>query len=350
MTEGERRLRPTRDGLGVRSGPPGLQGQLRLALIILLLVLALGTLGYMVLEGWSLTDSFYMTILTLSTVGYGEVHPLSQIGKLFSVFLIVMGVGTAAYVIRAAAQLMLDERIKTALGRRTMKAIQKMKNHYIICGFGRMGRVICQELQERGYPFVVVESNLATIEDLERLNYLHIRGDATVDEILIEAGIERARGIVSVVTHDTENVFITLTARGLNPRLNIVVRAGSEESVQKLVRAGANKVISPHDLGGFRIAQALIRPTVLDFLERIVDNRSLDLRLEEVEITPGSRLDGVTVANSGLRKEWNLIILAVKDAKGSMHFNPSFETEIKAGDTLVVLGKAPDLGSLDRIA
>ena len=323
---------------------------MRIALTFLILVLLMGTSGYMVLEGWSPIDSFYMTILTLSTVGYGEVHPLSPTGRIFSIVLIVTGVGTAAFVIRRAAQIMLDERIRTVLGRRTMKTIQKMKNHYIICGYGRMGRVICQELQEKGYPLVVVENDPEVLEEMDRLGYPRVGGDATVDEILVEAGIGRAKGIVSVVTHDTENVFITLTARGLNPRLNIVARAGEDKSVQKLVRAGANKVISPHDLGGFRIAQALIRPTVHDFLERIVDDKSLDLRLEEVEIRPGSRLDGVTVADSGLRKELNLIILAIKDAKGGMTFNPSFETGIRAGDTLVVLGRGPDLGSLDRIA
>lgn len=323
---------------------------MRIALTFLILVLLMGTSGYMVLEGWSPIDSFYMTILTLSTVGYGEVHPLSPTGRIFSIVLIVTGVGTAAFVIRRGAQIMLDERIRTVLGRRTMKTIQKMKNHYIICGYGRMGRVICQELQEKGYPLVVVENDPEVLEEMDRLGYPRVGGDATVDEILVEAGIGRAKGIVSVVTHDTENVFITLTARGLNPRLNIVARAGEDKSVQKLVRAGANKVISPHDLGGFRIAQALIRPTVHDFLERIVDDKSLDLRLEEVEIRPGSRLDGVTVADSGLRKELNLIILAIKDAKGGMTFNPSFETGIRAGDTLVVLGRGPDLGSLDRIA
>jgi voltage-gated potassium channel len=345
----DRRSRQERDGFGASYDPAGLRNNLKLALIILIMALTWGTVGYMVLEGWGALDSFYMTILTLSTVGYGEVHPLSPSGRLFSVALIVMGVGTVAYAVRTGAQIMLDERIRTVLGRRTMKTIQKIKNHYIICGYGRMGRVICQELRDRGFPFVVVDNNVEAISELERQGYLFIRGDATLDEVLLEAGIERAKGIVSVVTHDTENVFITLTARGLNPRLNIVVRAGHEESVQKLVRAGANKVISPHDLGGFRIAQALLRPTVLDFLERIIDDRTLDLVLEEVEIVPGSRLDGVMVADSGLRKELNLIILAIKDAKGGMTFNPSHKIEIKAGDTLVVLGRGPDLEGLNRI-
>jgi voltage-gated potassium channel len=181
------------------------------------------------------------------------------------------------------------------------------------------------------------------------LNYNYLKADATNDEELIEAGIERAAGLVSVVTDDTQNVFIVLTARGLNPKLNIVARSAAEESIKKLVRAGANKVISPYFLGGHRIAQAIIRPTVLDFLENIVQNKEMDLRLEERHVSPHSALVGKTLANSGLRKDYNIIILAIKSVTGTMLFNPPFDTEIKAGDTMVILGSTSDLTSLDRI-
>jgi len=230
-----------------------------------------------------------------------------------------------------------------------MKAMEKLKNHYIICGFGRMGRIICEELAERDIPFVVLDNNDQILDELERLGYIFLRANATNDEELIDAGIERAAGLVSVVTDDTQNVFIVLTARGLNPKLNIVARSAAEESIKKLVRAGANKVISPYFLGGHRIAQAIIRPTVLDFLENIVQNKDLDLRLEERHVSTKSALVGTTLATSGLRKDYNIIILAIKSAMGTMEFNPPFDTEIKAGDTLVILGSTSDLDRLDRV-
>lgn len=328
----------------------GYKKHLRLALFLLFSVIGFGVLGFMVLERWNFLDALYMTILTVSTVGYQEVFPLSSQGKIFAVFLIITGVGSAGFAIRTAGHIMLENRLSAVFGRRVMKSIQKLRDHYIICGFGRMGRVICQELQEMGYPYVVVDNGADAIEELERLGYLYIRGDATADDVLVDAGIERAKGVVCVVTNDSENVFITLTARGLNPRLNIVSRAASPESVQKLIRAGANRVVSPYYLGGFRIAQSLLSPTVLDFLETIVHDKDMELRLDEAEIALGSPLDGVNVASSGLRKDLNLIILAIKGATGAMAFNPSFETEIKAGDTLVVLGHRPELKKFKMIA
>jgi voltage-gated potassium channel len=261
----------------------------------------------------------------------------------------VTGVGSAGFAVGTAGRIMLEDRIRTALGRRSMKAISKLKDHYIICGFGRMGRIICGELSEREVPFVVVENNDQVLDELERLDYIFLKGNATSDDELIEAGIERAAGLVSVVTDDAQNVFIVLTARGLNPKLNIVARSAAEESITKLVRAGANKVISPYYLGGLRIAQAIIRPTVLDFLENIVQNKQMDLRFEEKQVSSKSSLVGKTVATSALRKDYNIIILAIKSVPGAMVFNPPSDIEIKAGDTLVILGRTPDLDRLDRI-
>ncbi len=333
-----------------RGGVVEARQQLVYALFFLVLVIIGGTTGYMAIEKWGLLDSVYMTVLTLSTVGFGEVHPLSHPGKILSIFLIITGVGTAAFAVGTAGRIMLDERIRMVLGRRVMKSIQKLQNHYIICGFGRMGSVICEELADRKAPFVVVENDQDVIDQIERLGYLFIKGDATVDSVLLDSGIDKAAGLVSVVTGDTENVFITLTARGLNPKLNIVVRSATGESIQKLIRAGANKVVSPYYLGGFRIAQALLSPTVIDFLETITQDKTRELRLEEVSISPKSSLAGVDLASSGLRKDLNLIILAIKEATGGMQFNPSYEALIKAGDTLVVLGHTPSLEKLDAIA
>lgn len=338
-----------RDLIRGRHRQSSLVSQLRLALVVLALIVGGGTIGYMVVEDWGPLDAFFMTIITLSTVGYGEVQPLTPAGKLLSIIVIISGVAAAGFAVGTAGRITLEDRIRTALGRKSMKAIRKLKGHYIICGFGRMGRIICEDLNERGVPFVVLENNEEVLEELERLEYLFLKGNATNDEELIEAGIEQAAGLVSVVTDDTQNVYIVLTARGLNPVLNIVARAAGEESVTKLVRAGANKVVSPYSVGGHRIAQAIMRPTVLDFLETIVQNREMELRLEEDIVSQESPLVGKTLAASGLRKDYNIIILAIKSATGTMAFNPPFDTEIKAGDTLVILGNTSDLDRFEQV-
>jgi voltage-gated potassium channel len=322
---------------------------LRFALFLPVLVIVGGTVGYMIVEGWGFLDAFYMTVLTISTVGYGEVHPLSVTGKFLSILIILLGVGSVGFAVGTASRLMLENRIKAVLGRRFMKSIQKLRNHYIICGFGRMGRIICEELTDKGIPLVVLENDDEVLEEIDRLGYAYLKADATSDEELVAAGIDRAAGLVSVVTDDAQNVFIVLTARGLNPKLRIVARSATEETIKKLVRAGANKVISPYFLGGHRIAQAIMRPTVLDFLENIIQNKELDLALDEIHIASGSKLVGTTLATSGLRRDYNIIILAIKSVTGSMDFNPPFNTEIKAGDTLVILARGADLEKLNVI-
>lgn len=322
---------------------------LRFALALVVLVVGAGTAGYMVVEGWDLLDSFYMTVLTISTVGYDEVHPLSVTGKFLSIVIILLGVGSVGFAVGTAGRFMIEDRIRAVLGRRSMKSIQKLRNHYIICGFGRMGRIICEELAGEGIPLVVLENDDEVLEEIERFSYPFLKADATRDEDLLASGIDKAAGLVSVVTDDAQNVFIVLTARGLNPKLNIVARSAAEETIKKLVRAGANKVISPYFLGGHRIAQAIMRPTVLNFLENIILNKEMDLVLDEKYIAPRSNLVGTTLATSGLRKDYNIIILAIKSATGSMSFNPPYNTEIKAGDTLVILGGGADLAKLDVV-
>ena len=334
-------------GGGSQNGPSLIR--LRFALLLPVLVVSGGTAGYMIIEGWDFLDAFYMTVLTISTVGYGEVHPLSVTGKFLSIIIILLGVGSVGLALGTAGRLMLENRIRAVLGRRFMKSIQKLRNHYIICGFGRMGRIICEELTEKGIPLVVLENDDEVLEEIERLGYPYMKADATIDEELVASGIARAAGLVSVVTDDAQNVFIVLTARGLNPKLTIVARSAAEESIKKLVRAGANRVISPYFLGGHRIAQAILRPTVLDFLENIIQNKEMDLVLDEKRISPKSELIGTTLATSGLRKDFNIIILAIKSATGSMDFNPPFNTEIKTGDTLVILGRGEDLEKLDAV-
>ena len=349
MTESRFAGKRGRDPLGGGNQNNSAAIHLKLALLLPVLVIGGGTAGYMVVEGWSFLDALYMTVLTISTVGYGEVHPLSITGKFLSILIILFGVGSVGFALGTAGRLMLEDRIRALLGRRSMKSIQKLQGHYIICGFGRMGRIICEELTDKGIPLVVLENDDEVIEEIDRLGYPYIKADATIDEELVASGIDRAAGLVSVVTDDAQNVFIVLTARGLNPKLNIVARSAAEETIKKLVRAGANKVISPYFLGGHRIAQAILRPTVLDFLENIVQNKKLELVLDEKHIAPGSKLIGTNLATSGLRKDYSIIILAIKSATGSMVFNPPFDTEIKAGDTLVILGRGSDLEKLDAV-
>jgi len=241
---------------------------LKISLFVLILLITLGTAGYMGLEGWRWLDAFYMTVITLSTVGFREVHDLSDAGRFFTIFLIFFGVSVIGYTVGTLAQIMFEGQIQRVIGRKKLeKKIEALKDHYIICGYGRIGALICKEFAARPLSFVVVEKNPLIIEKLEQDDYPFLRGDATDDDTLLKAGIKRAKGLISVVTSDTENVYITLTARGLNPELYILARSGEEGSEIKLKRAGANKVVSPYLIGGSRMAQAILRPNVVDFIE-----------------------------------------------------------------------------------
>jgi voltage-gated potassium channel len=237
-----------------------------LAVMAVVVVIVLGTLGYIVIEGWTSFDAFYMTITTVATVGYQEIHPLSPAGRLFTIVLIISGVGTLFYLLGNFARLLLEGELRAIFGRyRTEGKMKAMTNHYIVCGYGRMGKRICKELSAKPLPFVVIDKNPDVIAALQREGLMAVEGNATQDDVLIRAGIERAKGVVSVVNTDTENLYIVLTARGLNKDLYIVARAGDEGSEHKLTRAGANRVSSPYHIGGMQMAQALIRPGHLEF-------------------------------------------------------------------------------------
>lgn len=324
--------------------------QLKIALAALGLFITLGTAGYMVIEGWGFLDAFYMTIITISTVGYREVRELSNRGVVFTILIIIFGVGVLWYTIGKFAQVMFEGQFQRFLGRRKVeKRIESMKDHYIICGFGRIGSLICKEFSAKPVPFVIVENNPGVIEKLEDEHYSYIRGNATEDETLLKAGIKRAKGLVSVVTSDTENVYITLTARGLNPDLFILARAGEEGSDIKLRRAGANKVISPYHIGGSRMAQAILRPNVVDFIEIATGRDHFDLQMEEICIPQDSRFAGENLANSGFRKETGVIIVGIKKASGKMVFNPESHTRIEEKDTLIVLGEPGAIQKLETM-
>jgi voltage-gated potassium channel len=323
-----------------------------IALILLGLVLIMGTAGYIYYEDWTLLEAFYMTVVTISTVGFGEVHPLSEAGRLFTSFLIISGTGILAYTLGSLVQFMVEGKFREIIGLKKMQQqIDQLSAHYIICGYGRIGRYISNEFSANGLEFVIVEQNADICEMLKEDGYLYIQGDATVDATLESAGINRARGIVTAVTTDTDNVYITLTARGLNPELFILARSGEDSTEKKLMRAGASKVISPYTIGASRMAQAVLRPSVVDFIDIATGYHHLELQIEEIRVGKKSQLIGNTLQNSPIRSTHNIIIVAIrKSGARNMTFNPAASTEINADDTLIILGKPDAIKKLEQQA
>jgi voltage-gated potassium channel len=321
-----------------------------LALGVLLGVLVAGTAGYVVVEGWGLLDAFYMTVISLTSVGYGEVHPLTPAGKVLTMLVISGGVVAVAVALGIGSRIVLEGQLEGIMGRRKVeKEIARLDDHYIICGYGRMGRVISREFLKKPVPFVVVEGGPEVFAGIDA-GVLAIHGNATEDEVLRRAGIERARGLVSVVSSDADNVYIVLTATGIRPDLFIVARAGDEGSEQKLLRAGATKVVSPYAIGGTGIANAILRPAVVDFIELVTRREHLELQMEEVLVAAGSALAGRTILETGLRQQFGVIVVAVRRRDDRMEFNPASEHRIVAGDRLIVLGAGDKLAELGRLA
>ncbi|MBW2063643.1 MAG: potassium channel protein [Deltaproteobacteria bacterium] len=317
---------------------------------VLIVILLSGTLSYMIMEGWGFLDSLYMTVITITTVGFREVGPLSPGGEIFTIIIIFSGMGIIAYILGVFAQAMIDLQLRTIIGRRKLGLILKaMKDHYIICGFGRIGRIICRELRAHNVPFVVIENDPDAIQSLENEGFTYIHGDATSEDVLMRAGIERAKGLVSVVASDADNLFITMSARGLNPKLFILARADEEQTEKKLLRAGANRVVMPYLLGGQKMAHTILKPAVSDFLEFTVHNKDISLELGEIVVSEKSRLKGLTLIESGIRQEMDIIIVAVMKKDGEMKFNPSSKTRIEAGDTLICLGNSENLERLKEV-
>jgi voltage-gated potassium channel len=318
-------------------------------LSLVVLIIVLGTLGYRMIEGWNFLDSLYMTVITVTTVGYGEVHRLSPKGTVFTILLIVGGVGTALYAFTEGARFILEGEIQEIFGRKKLeKKIKDLIGHYIICGYGKMGRIIARELQDEGVKFVIVEKDPATLEEKEDL--LLVLGDATRDQTLKEAGIEKACGLISVLPNDAENLFVVLSARGLNPDILIVARAAEEGSEQKLLRAGATKVVSPYLIGGLRMAHTVLKPTVVDFIEFTTKSGNIGLQMQEVTVQPGSPLIGMSLEVCSVGDDMGVIIVAIKQASGETRFNPTHQSVIRAGDILIVLGEISKLKSFEERA
>ena len=320
--------------------------------IVLLVVVVLfaGTLGYHLVEGWSFGDSLYMVIITLGTVGYGEVHPLSSAGRVFTMFLIVAGVGLVTYAVGTIARMIVEGEIQAAFGRRrAMSKVRRLKDHWVICGYGRIGSLVAREFARRPLSFVVVERDETKAPRMPE-EYAVVIGDATEEDVLIEAGIERAKGLVTVLHSDADNLFVTLTARGLNPSLFIIARYEEEKSETKLLRAGADKVVSPHVIGGTRMAMAVLRPAVIDFIDLTTQSESLGLQMEEVALVQGSQLAGKALVDTHIRSELDIIVVAIKKKSGHMEFNPSASTVLEEGDRLIAIGKREHLRRLEAKA
>jgi voltage-gated potassium channel len=321
-----------------------------LSIILTVGLVLIGTCGYMFIEGWAFDDAFYMTIITLATVGYGEVHQISDAGRIFTIILIVSGVGYFMYVVGLIVQFLVEDRIRVILGRRKLdKRIAKLKNHYIVCGYGRIGRVLVHYLTERYLNVVVIEKNADRRAAMDEDGVLYLVGEATDESLLLRAGIRSAKGLITAVATDADNVFLTLIAKQLNPDLFIVARAIQNTAKRTLQAAGAAKVISPYDLGARRMAHAILRPTVIKFLELAFTDESTDVVMEEIRVRPSSHLLNVALKDSGIRQQLDLIILTIKKADGTLIFNPKADTRIETDDTLVVVGKAKSVNRLEQM-
>ena len=314
-------------------------------------ILVLGTVGYMLLEKWSALEGLYMTIITVATIGYGEIRPLSPAGRILTLFIIVFGVGNSAYLIGQLTKAMVEGSLQKVMGRRRLESqIKKIKDHYILCGYGRIGRMIAGEIVAKKLPLVVIENDQRVLDLIEKDNLFYIKGDASDEENMVRAGIGRAAGLISAVSSDADNLYIVLTARGLNPDIFILTRASEERSIKKLRGAGADQVISPYAIGAKKMAQTILRPAVSDFWDTTESREEgITLAMEEMLVTPESEIKDVTLMKSNIRRDMDLIIIAIKKASGRMLFNPSAHAEIKVGDTLIAVGQRENMDRLSRL-
>ncbi len=320
------------------------------SLVMLLALVGLGTLGYYIFEPMPLFEAFYMTIITMSTVGFAEVIPLTTVGRVITVLIIILGITVGTYTISIIVQWLVGGEIQKVFGRKKLqKQIIELNEHFIICGFGRIGQIICKELFEEGIKFVVIEQDASAIEEIASLKFLFIEMDATSEEALLAAGILKAKGLVTAVNSDANNVFITLTAKGLRPDIFVLARASEEKNEEKLMKAGATRVVSPYLIGGRRMAHVLKRPTVVDFLDIATINNKLGLLMEEVKVRPKSGLVGKNLIESRLRQDFGIIIVAIKKSVNQMIFNPAPSETLDAGDVIVAIGQRDDLKRMDTI-
>lgn len=324
--------------------------RLRKAALALGAIVVGGTAGYMVLEGWGFLDALYMTMITISTVGYGEVNALGTPGRLWSMALIITGASVLVYATSSFVELVLEGTIRGYFARRRMEdAIGKLNGHYILCGYGRVGRKIAEEFANEDVDFVVIDEKESEVERCLEDGYLALRGNASDNAVLEAVGIKRAKGLVAAVDSDADNLFVTFSARKMNPELRIVARANSEESATKLKQAGADRSLSPYAVEGRRLAAFAIQPEIIDFLDVVAHNkRGLKLSLEEIEVPAGSPLEAGASGRIKAAEQTGAKIVAVLDEEGDLDTAPSPNDEILPGTTLIVLGTGEQVARLDR--
>lgn len=317
---------------------------------LITLMLTMGTIGFRVIDGYPLFDAFYMTLITVSTVGYEEVHPLSHAGRIFNSFVIFFGVITMFFAIGAMTQSIIELELGEYFGkRRTRRMIDKLEEHYIICGYGRVGRNAAVELQRSGVQFVVVERDPARMERAMQAGMLAVAADSTRDETLVAVGVTRARGLISALATDADNLFVILSAKNLNPKLFVATRAGEEEAEEKLRRAGADALFAPYTTAGYRLAQAVLRPHVFQFFDVATRSMGLDVDIEQVRVPESSGFASRSLEQTRIRHDLGVIVLGIRKSDGHMMFNPAAETVISGGDYLIVMGKPGDLRTLESM-
>jgi voltage-gated potassium channel len=314
------------------------------------LLIAVGSVGFYLLEDLSLFESLYMTVVTLTTIGYGDLVPRTDAGRIFTIILILGGVFTIFFSATEMIRSVVSGELKAFLEFRKMEQnLSSLSNHMIVCGFGRVGRFACREISNQRSPFVVIENNKEALAGFSVPHGVPLHGDATSDEILLRAGIKRAKALLAVAGSDADNLYITMSARLLNDKISIIARAEDENAEMKLQRAGANRVISPYLIGGLRLVQAAMRPSVVDFIDLATRVEHLALQIEELTISEKSGLLGVSLKDQRLRKDLGVIVLAVKKSDGHMLFNPPPETVLARNDTLIVIGDRRQLDFLEKL-
>lgn len=317
---------------------------------ILLITLCIGTIGFSVIEGWGVFDAFYMTLITITTVGYQEIHSLSTAGRVFNCFVIFFGVSAMFFAVGALTQTIIELELHDRYGKRRRKRlISKLNNHFIVCGYGRVGRNASYELQRANVPFLILDRNEDRVRRATEAGMLAIVADATNDDDLREAGVLRARGLIAALPSDAENLFIILSAKTLNPQLLVVTRASEEQAEEKLRRAGADTVFAPYTMAGRRLAHSLLRPHVVEFLDFATTAVGPKIMMEQVCVGAGTKFVSKTAAAMLSGAGLNVMLLAIRHADGEMIFNPPADSRIAAGDFLIVLGEQPSLKKLEEV-
>lgn len=322
-----------------------------LGVVLVAVVTAVGTAGYVVIEGWSVWDAFFMTIISVTTVGYGYVRALSRAGEIWTTFVLLAGVSTLFYTASVLMGLVVDGALHRGFEQRRFKRmLDELTNHFIICGYGRIGGTIAGEFRRQGVPFVVIDRDADKVHEIIAGGGLAVEADASREEVLKRVGLDRARGLIAAVSTDAENVYTVLTARVLRPDLFIIARVESEDAESKLKRAGADRVISPYTLGAIQMAHTALRPAVVDFMRLATSSEHLDLSAEQISLDAGSALVGQTIRAAELRQRFGVIVVAIRRQEGHMEFNPPPDARLQAGDQLVLLGSVEKLRALDALA